>query len=461
MAVAEVLISKRVQLADKRHKKHMLHLMSPKMSLGIPTDADRQLLSLLPSRKHWVTLGEKGRYRKTEDGAHLQRRSASQCNKMAIQWTIEKDMSRAVKPAYLLKLETFVTKLQNRVKDIEFRFDAPMVFPEKKDESSCRPLCKFTNLEDSVIIILANKYLTELFNNQFYDESLAFRSKRTYHGQKDYVTSHHDAIARIKEYRKQMSDRNLYVSECDLKKFYDTVSHNVVRKCYHMLLRKVAKENPGLQFDEINRVFEAYLRCYTFPKNVYCKNHCPDFWEENHIDGKCRSFKWVKDELLDNGIAKSQSGLMRMGIGVPQGGALSGLIANMVLNSVDHEVMSHTKENDLYLRYCDDMIIVSTCRQRCHKLFFTYYNGAKKLKLVPHEPEKRLEFNNPKFWKSKSKNAYLWAMGQTDAAEWIGFVGYEMRRDGMIRIRHKSFRKELDKQKSVVFEKVLDKIKLL
>ncbi len=458
MAVAEVLISKRVQLADKRHKKHMLHLMSPKMSLGIPTDADRQLLSLLPSRKHWVTLGEKGRYRKTEDGAHLQRRSASQCNKMAIQWTIEKDMSRAVKPAYLLKLETFVTKLQNRVKDIEFRFDAPMVFPEKKDESSCRPLCKFTNLEDSVIIILANKYLTELFNNQFYDESLAFRSKRTYHGQKDYVTSHHDAIARIKEYRKQMSDRNLYVSECDLKKFYDTVSHNVVRKCYHMLLRKVAKENPGLQFDEINRVFEAYLRCYTFPKNVYCKNHCPDFWEENHIDGKCRSFKWVKDELLDNGIAKSQSGLMRMGIGVPQGGALSGLIANMVLNSVDHEVMSHTKENDLYLRYCDDMIIVSTCRQRCHKLFFTYYNGAKKLKLVPHEPEKRLEFNNPKFWKSKSKNAYLWAMGQTDAAEWIGFVGYEMRRDGMIRIRHKSFRKELDKQKSVVFEKVLDKI---
>ena len=204
MAVAEVLISKRVQLADKRHKKHMLHLMSPKMSLGIPTDADRQLLSLLPSRKHWVTLGEKGRYRKTEDGAHLQRRSASQCNKMAIQWTIEKDMSRAVKPAYLLKLQTFVTKLQNRVNDIEFRFDAPMVFPEKKDESSCRPLCKFTNLEDSVIIILANKYLTELFNNQFYDESLAFRSKRTYHGQKDYVTSHHDAIARIKEYRKQM-----------------------------------------------------------------------------------------------------------------------------------------------------------------------------------------------------------------------------------------------------------------
>lgn len=50
-------------------------------------------------------------------------------------------------------------------------------------------------------------------------------------------------------------------------------------------------------------------------------------------------------------------------------------------------------------------------------------------------------------------------MGQKDAAEWIGFVGYEMRRDGAMRIRKKSFRKELDKQTKVVFEKTLDKIK--
>lgn len=458
-AVTEVLVSKRVQLADKRHKKHMLHLMSPKMSLGMLTDAERQLLSLLPSRKHWVTLGEKGRYRKTEDGAHLQRRSASQCNKMAIRWTIEKDMSCAVKPAYLLRLESFVTKLQSRVKDVEFKFDAPMVFPEKKDESSCRPLCKFTNLEDSVIIILANKYLTELLNDQFYDESLAFRSKRTYHGQKDYVTSHHDAIARIKEYRMLMADRNLYVSECDLKKFYDTVSHSVVRTCYQKLLRKVAKENPALRFDEINRVFEAYLRCYTFPKNVYCKNHFQDFWEEHCIDEKQRCFKWVDEKLLmKSGVARSYRGLMRMGIGVPQGGALSGLIANMVLNSVDHDVEKEMKPNDLYLRYCDDMIIISTNRQRCHMLFLKYYKGAKKLKLVPHEPEPDLQFGQKEFWKGKSKDAYLWEMGRDNAAEWIGFVGYEMSRNGMIRIRRKSFRKELDKQKSVVFEKVLNKI---
>lgn len=150
---------------------------------------------------------------------------------------------------------------------------------------------------------------------------------------------------------------------------------------------------------------------------------------------------------------------MRLKIGVPQGGALSGLIANMVLNSVDWQVKRQMKDSDLYLRYCDDMIIISTNKSRCRKLFSIYYKGTKALKLVPHEPEKDLQFGQKAFWKGKSKDAYLWAMRQKDAAEWIGFVGYEMRRDGALRIRKKSFRKELDKQTKVVFEKTLDKIK--
>lgn len=77
--------------------------------------------------------------------------------------------------------------------------------------------------------------------------------------------------------------------------------------------------------------------------------------------------------------------------------------------------------------------------------------------LVPHKP-KAFEFGKKSFWGVKSKDAYLWEIGRKDAAEWIGFVGYEMRRDGMLRIRKKSFRKELDKQTSVVFEKTLDRI---
>ncbi len=453
-SVTNVLISKRVQLCDKRHKKHQLHLLSPSARLGGMSNAEQMVLSMMPPRKSWVSLSRRTRYRELDDG-NKQRKAAARCNWQTLKWTIKRDLASGNELPYLGRLKDFVGSIQKRVQDKNFSLAAPVLFPEKKDETSCRPLCKFVDLEDSVIVILANKYLTELFNDLFYEESLAFRSKRTYHGKKDYVTAHHDAIVRMKEYREKHDGKRLYVSECDLQKFYDTVSHRVVRKCYYGLLRQAAKVNPGICFEEVNRVFEAYLQCYCFPKNVYCKNMDKSFWEENKIDEKQRSFKWVDPDLLRS----TKRGVMRMKIGVPQGGALSGLIANMVLNSVDWQVKQQMTENDLYLRYCDDMIIISTNKARCKKLFSLYYNGTKQLSLVPHAPEKHLEFGKKQFWKGKSKDAYLWAMGRPDAAEWIGFVGYEMRRDGMLRIRKKSFRKELDKQISVVFEKTLDKIK--
>lgn len=455
--VADVIVGKRVQLCDKRHKKHQMHLLSHSLGMGKMSEAEQKVMEMMPPRRSWVSLAQKERY-KSEEGRKPQRRAAADCNRQCIRWTIKRDLKAAVEPPYLVRLKEFVDKIQRRVQEEDFALSAPELFPEEKDKDSCRPLCKFVNLEDAVIVILANRYLTELFNGVFYDESLAFRSKRTYHGKEDHVTAHHDAIARMKEYRSRFEGRRLYVSECDLQKFYDTVSHRVVRKCYYGLLKKAAKENPGVGFDEINRVFEAYLECYTFPKIVYCRNDkviFKDFWDKNHIEEGKRCFKWVDRELL--GITKR--GILRARIGVPQGGALSGLIANMVLNTVDWQVASRMTGNDLYLRYCDDMIILSTSRKRCRRLFYVYYNGAKNLRLVPHKPEKELKFGKADFWKGKSKDVYPWEMGRPDAAEWIGFVGYEMRRDGMLRIRKKSFRKELEKQKKVVFEKTLDKIK--
>ncbi len=454
-AITDVLINKRVQLADNLHKKHQLHLLSPKMNLGKLKESERTLLSLMPPRRNWVSLSRKTRYRDVGEG-HRQRMAAARCNWQSITWTIKRDLSKGTSFPYLEKLNEFVCKVQARIRDDMFAFDEPELFPEIKDESSCRPLCRFERLDDAVILILANKYLTELFDGMFYDESLAFRSERIYHGE-ECVTSHHHAIVRMKEYRNRWEGKRLYVSECDLQKFYDTVSHRVVRKCYYDMLKKVGKKNPGSAFDDISRVFEAYLKCYSFPRNVYRKKKDQGFWEKNHVEKGQRDFNWVETELLAHKVAKSHRGLMRMDIGVPQGGALSGLIANMVLNTVDWKVKQQMKKSDLYLRYCDDMIIISTSKSRCERLFSVYSKGTSKLMLVPHKP-KAFEFGKKSFWGVKSKDAYLWEIGRKDAAEWIGFVGYEMRRDGMLRIRKKSFRKELDKQTSVVFEKTLDRI---
>lgn len=68
--------------------------------------------------------------------------------------------------------------------------------------------------------------------------------------------------------------------------------------------------------------------------------------------------------------------------------------------------------------------------------------------LIPHDI-KDVEFNSEQYWKDKSKNVYPW--GKT-GNEWIGFVGYEIKRSGEVRIRKKSLLKEKNKIKTVVRE---------
>ena len=105
--VTSVLISKRVQLCDKRHKKHQLHLLSPNLSLGSLTYVEEQIMSLMPPRKSWVSLSTKSRYR-VLSGEHRQRKSAARCNWTAIKWTIQRDLSEGISIPYLERLKSFV-----------------------------------------------------------------------------------------------------------------------------------------------------------------------------------------------------------------------------------------------------------------------------------------------------------------------------------------------------------------
>ena len=91
---------------------------------------------------------------------------------------------------------------------------------------------------------------------------------------------------------------------------------------------------------------------------------------------------------------------------MPQGGALSGLIANIVINRVDEKMVKKLKPgNDLYIRYCDDMLLLSTNRKRCGQLFRLYSKEIKRAKLVPHTPV-TVEFGTSKYWDTKTKNDF-------------------------------------------------------
>ena len=76
--ICKVLINKRVQLSEKRHKKHQLHLLSPEICIGELKNSEKLLLAMMPPRNSWVNLSKSTRYRDI-DGEHRQRMAAAKC----------------------------------------------------------------------------------------------------------------------------------------------------------------------------------------------------------------------------------------------------------------------------------------------------------------------------------------------------------------------------------------------
>jgi hypothetical protein len=142
-------------------------------------------------------------------------------------------------------------------------------------------------------------------------------------------------------------------------------------------------------------------------------------------------------------------------IGVPQGGALSCLIANIILDSVDRRIYGEKDSNTFYARFCDDMVLMHTNKEICNEKFNDYQTGIKEVKLISHKSRSFRDYRT-EFWASslKSKAPYKWAEYKIDDRDlaqnvpWVSFVGYQIRYDGLIRIRKSSIEKELKKQVS-------------
>ena len=134
---------------------------------------------------------------------------------------------------------------------------------------------------------------------------------------------------------------------------------------------------------------------------------------------------------------------------MPQGGALSGLIANIILHNSDTAIINRQDKNLLYLRYCDDMIIMHPNKNKCQSATRSYVKSLYKLKLIPHVFS-TINGYNKNFWQNKSKHPYRWGLFEKGDVPWIGFVGYEINYNGDVRIRKSSLKKEMSKQIDVI-----------
>ena len=190
---------------------------------------------------------------------------------------------------------------------------------------------------DRVIEQAIAQVLTPIFDPEFSESSFGFRPGR----------SAHQAVEKVREY---INHGYTIAVEVDLKKFFDEVNHDV-------LMNRVAKK---VRDKRLLRLIGAYLRA----------------------------------GVLVDGVIEPTSK------GVPQGGPLSPLLANIVLDDLDREL---EKRGHKFVRYADDFVILVKSARA----------GARVKESITKFLEKKLKL---KVNQDKSK------VGKAKKCEFLGFT---------------------------------------
>jgi len=206
---------------------------------------------------------------------------------------------------------------------------------------------------DRVIQQAIYQVLSPVYEPQFSEYSYGFRPKR----------NAHDALNKCREY---ITEGYRYAVDMDLEKFFDTVSHSKLTE----VLSRTIKD--GRVISLIHKYLNAGV-------------------------------------MTDGRIEPSEQG-------VPQGGPLSPLLGNIMLNELDREL---ERRGHRFVRYADDMVILCKSRrsaERTMKNIIPFIEGKLFLKVN----------------REKSKVSYI------KGVKFLGYTFYVYRGVGRLRIHPKS-----------------------
>jgi len=228
-----------------------------------------------------------------------------------------------------------------------------------KDKTSKRPL-GIPTVVDRFIQQAIHQVLSPIYELQFSDNSFGFRPKR----------STHKALYRCKGF---ISAGYQYAIDMDMEKFFDTVNHS---KLAEILSRTVDDSR-------VVSLIHKYLNAGV---------------------------------VIEHRFETTQQG-------VPQGGPLSPLLSNIMLNELDKEL---TERGHRFVRYADDMVIL--CKSR---------RGAERVKeSITYFIEHSLFL---KVNKSKTQVVYF------NKIKFLGYSFYKVKEEVRFRIHPKSVIKLRDK----------------
>lgn len=446
------LISYRCKYADKKSKNHQLHDFVRLKSHPHETDEQRFVYSLFPPRSQWCHIDGDVRNKERKGWVRRELLDSAQRNAFMLRMTYRKAKKENSQAEWFLRLSDYISHIQKMIMQPPDKIKSPRVRmlykTRSKDKSTivCRPVCSFP-LDIKLVFSLMNKFLTILLDPYFLECSYAFR----YNNGKRSQFQHMDAINNLVEYRKA-HDGILYVAECDMQKFYDTIDHNIIKYRFNLLLSRVHSNGDISSYDLrlIKKWFYCYVDCFDFYKHVFRFNRDQrsNVWNSvrsMNLEGASNQLKcrvgWV--DFLKRHKACNK--------GVPQGGPLSGIIANVVMHVVDNRLYTVMDSKDMqYFRFCDDMVLVGTNESEVRSVLDVYNRSIKGSKLFAHKNESLNISHMKDFWKGKSRGPYKWGQKGHDTFPWITFVGFDINWKGDLRVRKKSFKKQLTKQHTVV-----------
>lgn len=442
--IINLLIKERVKIAINS-KLHNVHLQN--INENGHLSIYEKVALLMPPRKSWKRPHR--RERKKNNGT--EEKSRKQVLTRSIALTIRHDRKNPENHPYLQRLDEYVHSLRQLIlSDTPLSFKSIKIGNKTKKYSNgikiLRPLCIFESLTEKLLIALASKYLSQAFDPLLHEEILSYRPLRHYHNNtQPVITDRDNAIENLQQYRHRFRHKALYVAECDIQKYFDTINHDIIRKCFKDMAQRVKGINPEFDYDCVERILDAYLNSYSFYNDI-------DILNENMLKSKSpRMFEGPKRNLfiergcytedeLNNSLSK---------IGIPQGGALSGLISNVVLNYIDRKsILAEHDSQRYFCRYGDDIMLIHTSKEKCQELIDNYCKALTENKLLYHTfvsvGDKEFRYpdgtTRPCLWNQKSRSPYLWGRSDTDSesVDWVGFLGYEIRYTGEVRLRRSS-----------------------
>ena len=398
----------------------------PKRKEKSENDVDES--TCLPSHRQWMRLGQKERKRLGEE----------RVTEMAIFRTAMRDLAandgKDSAPLWIANFKELLAEIEGLRGSNPLRLCEPTIHLIPKEEGKERRcLASFDRTADRFLLSKAALYLRDIVDPLLSNDCFAFR--------RDAAFSYRSAIEDVIRYRLAHSGETLYVAECDIQSFFDVINHDVALEAYDAFVSRLEEsERPP---DELRRILCAYLDAWTSRGNLMASK------EPNSVEYRQLVKPLEKTGVFDFYDERDRTLVQ---LGVPQGGALSPLIANIVLDAADRAVRDSADPDLLYCRYCDDIIIVHTDRGKCEAALERYLDVMRRLKLPVHKVCHDFTFGS-NYYDIKSKGPFEWRpceIGAVCAAPWVSFLGVHIRYDGMVRVRKSSLEKHAKKLRKEV-----------